>query len=63
MAKGKKQQVSKKKAAEGRGCICNVCYIKMSVQLTLDGGEEWLCERCGLRHMKSLPVEVASLLP
>lgn len=44
-----KKQVSKKRAAEGRGVKCRNCYTNMKIHLTLEGGEDYICERCGLR--------------
>lgn len=49
----RKPTISKKKAATGRPVVCSTCYVPMKVQLRLDRGEDWLCERCGKRHKKS----------
>lgn len=43
-----KRQVSKKKANEGRGVLCRNCYVRMDIQLNIDGGQDWLCPKCGL---------------
>jgi hypothetical protein len=41
-----------KKVIGGRDPKCNRCYIPMVNQGNLDGGWEWLCLKCGLRHTK-----------
>jgi len=35
------------KSQRERKVKCRTCYIDMGRQLRLDGGEDWLCAKCG----------------
>ena len=51
----KKKQVSKKKAAEGRGVKCRQCTRDMKAHDNLFGQWDYICENCGFTWTQTDP--------
>jgi ubiquitin C-terminal hydrolase len=52
-----------KKSQDGRPVKCSRCYVDMKQHLVLDGGWDWLCPKCGLRHTSKQDLVVVDVFP
>lgn len=59
----RKKSVTKKQAAEGRGVLCRTCCVRMGVQLTIEGGKDYVCPKCGRRWQLEKPVSSTIIIP